>query len=478
MRSVAILISLLGAVCGIEVALKRTTGYVVASDGAMGTVKMGVRRNEVPLMMIDVLTYCEIAIGSEGRVLRVMVDSGSSTLAVPGDGFSGLRCPTCFYSKLGSLTSTTLQCSDSTCNVQAGSCTAGAECPFEVRYADLTGEKGSIVNDSVQLGPYRTYMFFGNIKEAYGPNSFSNLGVDGILGIGGKYLNFGAMHEPTLLDSIITKYKLPNIIGISVGLQGLEDSGTLTIGSISSNRYKGTLQWTPLQSEYYYMVHPQCLSVGNTVVAMGESAFGYMTIVDSGTTYTFLPYTVYSAIVKVLSEEYSHLPYVNPNSRQNIFNTGTCFTMNIMKFPVLHFTFAGGVVASVPPENYFILAMQNGIKYYCFGIAPSDKGNEFALRSQTILGDSFMSAFHIVFNRENSSMGIAPAPTTPSTPTIDAGVCALSDTLPLSSPSVSLPFIIGISIASSLIYKCLMRRPHHRMPPLAPHAGSHKTYGT
>ena len=371
-----------------------------------------VSRGAVQLNMLDVLTYSELKVGD--NIMRLIVDTGSSTLAVPSDVCEKcvLRCANCGYrtpATRKALPCASPQCipSQPACNPESNTST----CTFSVMYADGTGEFGDIIEETVEWGAFQTSAFIGRIKVQSPGDSFSRLGVDGIVGIGGKRLNFGSMHTPTVLDEIIAGYKLPDVFCMRIGEQGGVGGGAMDIGEIDSSKYEGNLSFTPMQAELWYIVVPEAMSIGGHIVASTSSDFGRMSIVDSGTTFTFIPSRIYDNIKSVLQTQYPHLPHVgSPGSDDSdtIFNVGQCFTnIELSAFPVLKVRFVGGGVAVIPPQNYFTIADSAGDAFYCLGFAPSG-GNDYSIsESQSIFGDSFMSALYVVFDRQNNRLGWA-----------------------------------------------------------------------
>ncbi|KAJ9460323.1 Saccharopepsin [Diplonema papillatum] len=410
-----------------------------------------VRGHDVPLVMLSVLTYMTATIGTPGKALKLLVDTGSSTLAVPSERCATceFRCPDCFYAESRSTTGSPLPCGSSEC-LSGQSCTRGGSCQFALRYADNTGETGDILRDVVRVGGFNATIFLGSVTRQDPPDTYSISGVDGIAGVGGRYHNFGGMRSPTLVDQIIEDYQLPDVLSMAVGRQDVKNSGVLHVGSMVASRYRGSLQWTPLESHGFYTVVPVCLSVGPDSVAASADDFGTQSIVDSGTTITFLPPTVFNRIKRSIRRQCGHLPHVTPRGvgdAGTIFESKACYTnVDVSQFPPLHFAFAGDVVVSVAPEHYFIDVTddESGRKFYCFGIAPSGPTEDWTLPDmQTILGDTFMSAFYIAFNRGNGSMGIAPSvhsqrvPPSSDADALKSGNCAVP-----AAPRFTVPFSV------------------------------------
>eukprot|EP01060_Flectonema_neradi_P014098 TRINITY_DN2080_c2_g2_i1.p1 TRINITY_DN2080_c2_g2~~TRINITY_DN2080_c2_g2_i1.p1 ORF type:complete len:494 (+),score=54.17 TRINITY_DN2080_c2_g2_i1:44-1525(+) len=402
----------------VSVELKKTTAQIEdQSYHGEGRFKMkNVKRMaETPMVMLDVLTYAEIKIGS--KVYRLLVDSGSSTLAILGK-----KCAQCEFRFSGQWymelsPSNVLSCADPRCSGHYGVNTCDSQspkteaCPFRVAYADQTSESGYITSDIVSVGQLLVETHFGVITKATPVDSFASMSVDGILGVGTRAINFGNPPFATLPEEIYLKYSLPSILSMAVGVQNSDNSGVLHIGGYDPERYT-SIEWTPMTSTSgWYVVSPTHMSIGNVQVTNSPSDFG-KTIIDSGTTFTFVPPKIYDTIKKVLQNNYPHLPGVTSSfSGNDIFNSGQCFAMDISKYPILYFTFEGGVTVAVPPKGYFSPAHAGGVEYQCFGFASSGVSSQFTISStQTILGDTFMSSFYIVLDSDSNRMGLGILP--------------------------------------------------------------------
>ena len=364
------------------------------------------------LEMMNMLTATEVLVGSQRTRMKVIVDTGSSTLALPSDMCRG--CSTRVGAVYESQKSTTLvpvPCLSPECKNSRPECGGDDGCFFQVRYADSSGEAGDIVRDTVAWGPHTTATLLGRIFAQIPLDGFSSSGVDGILGLGGRGLNFGS--APTLLDDIIAAESLEDKFAMQIGVQGVEGSGVVDIGAAAGDpsRFVGQMQWTAMDPELWYVVKPEALSVGGFIVAAAESDFGESTIVDSGSSLILLPAKLYRRVRAVFEAKFSHLVGVGPvgGTDTSMFTPNSCFTnLPIDQFPVLKIRFRGGAVASLPPSSYFLKAALNGETYHCFGIAAGDMNEGWQVpASQSILGDSFMSGLYVVFDRAGKRLGFA-----------------------------------------------------------------------
>eukprot|EP01062_Namystynia_karyoxenos_P019977 TRINITY_DN17557_c0_g1_i1.p1 TRINITY_DN17557_c0_g1~~TRINITY_DN17557_c0_g1_i1.p1 ORF type:complete len:560 (+),score=117.50 TRINITY_DN17557_c0_g1_i1:167-1846(+) len=421
----------------------------------------------IEVTMLDVLLYTNITLGTGASALepmRVQVDTGSSSLAVPAAECTNCRrrCSACAYDSSLSRTARVVRCETLVCHAahvaHSSDCwSPSGGCAFILSYADGSEARGDIVQDTVSIGGLSAEgVTFARIWRESPPGGFTNLEVDGILGLAGRDLNMGGALEETVPSALLRSAGLPPLFSISVGFQGKPGSGALTLGGVDEARLQGApVQWTPLLPGGWYVVQLNCMTLGGTVISSDPEDFGDLTIVDSGTTMTLLPYAVMQRIKRVLLSDWGHLPHVTAPHPYSIFDAGQCFSdIDPSAFPSLTYTFAGGAAVTVTPENYFSTAFQDGMVFYCFGITGGDLPTQWRVApTQTILGDTFMSATHIIFDRDNARVGFAGAQVMGLPP---GGVCAAPVSPPwqraISALSPNLPAAALIAVAAGVGY--------------------------
>jgi len=141
----------------------------------------------------------------------------------------------------------------------------------------------------------------------------------------------------------------------------------------------------------WYTVNLKDIKIGTTSIGVDPGQFnqGQGTIVDSGTTDTYLPRGVASAFQRVFKEVSGH----DYSSR----------SMHLSKedmalLPPLLFVLDNGVEIPMPWENY--MECDNGA---CAGAVFLDNG------SGAVLGANFMRGNDVVFDLDNKKVGFAPA---------------------------------------------------------------------
>ena len=89
-------------------------------------------------------------------------------------------------------------------------------------------------------------------------------------------------------------------------------------------------------------------------------------VIDSGTTLTLLPKTVFDKLRRLFMEQYSYLPTLSQTP--NILDGAYVLTSEPSSdWPELQFYF-DGVLVSIPPSVYFVSHLHEGKTAWLFGI--------------------------------------------------------------------------------------------------------------
>ena len=233
---------------------------------------------------------------------------------------------------------------------------------------------------------------FGGI-EREAPN-FSVGSCDGILGLAFSALDsadgdclFSRMVEEGVVEH--------DVFSICLG----EKAGELFLGGYDPDLDAGPISYVNMVEPYdFYRVPMQDLQIGPHSIQIDKSLYAN-TIIDSGTSFIELASEIWDAFVSVYQSQYAELPHVD--SSGNIFS-GFCFTdLNLRLYPTLTFVLSDGVSLEVSPSQYMIPSISiTGEECRALGIVSS--GDD-----RTILGDSFMQSYNIIFDREQHRVGFA-----------------------------------------------------------------------
>ncbi|XP_014495153.1 probable aspartyl protease At4g16563 [Vigna radiata var. radiata] len=169
----------------------------------------------------------------------------------------------------------------------------------------------------------------------------------------------------------------------------------------------------PAFLEYYYLSLRKVIVGGKKVkipfsfLDPGSDGHGG-TIVDSGSTFTFMERPVYDLVAQEFVKQLGNFSRAEDVEAQSglgpCFNTSGAKTVN---FPEFTFQFKGGAKMTLPVENYFSLIDDSEV--VCLTVV-SDGGAGPAKMSgpAIILGNYQQQNFHIEYDLENERFGFGP----------------------------------------------------------------------
>jgi hypothetical protein len=217
---------------------------------------------------------------------------------------------------------------------------------------------------------------------------------------------------PTVYDSWIQAEGTNDIFALQLGASG----GALSIGGYNPSYFEGELNWTPLLGGSHYKIPtPSFVVEGDPTRVRLDSKV--TTIVDSGTTHVLIPPGAFdhlsNALILYLTKSLGKCPKnVCTDWEHSILNTAVCtpaldtkgwpsigLTMQ-RKFPVDDDTKEYFTLTMRPNEYFVVGGYQGGAACYSFGLS---KGPA----NRLILGDTFMTSYYSIFDRQNSRMGFA-----------------------------------------------------------------------
>lgn len=341
--------------------------------------------------------FIDLSVGSpEGQRVSVIVDTGSSLC-----GFPCVGCDHCgnhldaLFDLSKSKSAELVPCSDrcaSTCQDNA--------CAYTQGYAEGSTVSGVYFTDMVRLSasirpnpPVRATLGC-HLDER---KLFYTQTVNGIMGL--------APHSNHIQPTILQEFFGDNA-DVRTDLFSLclsEWGGRLSVGGDHASFHpNASLQWAPMRLDTgYYVVDPVRLSLdgmSTAPLATATQDFGE-TILDSGTTYTYLPTQLFrklDAAVGTAASAANFQPrgdgcWLVPNP-----------DVGPSALPAVLLELLGGPVVRWEPNAYlFRRSSENGLWCRAYG----DNGNT----PGTVLGLSFMLHHDVVFDVSGSRFGVAPA---------------------------------------------------------------------
>ncbi|XP_027351898.1 probable aspartyl protease At4g16563 [Abrus precatorius] len=196
----------------------------------------------------------------------------------------------------------------------------------------------------------------------------------------------------------------------------------LQIGSTGDAKTTG-LSYTPFHKnpsgnnsafgEYYYLNLRKVIVGGERVkiplefLESGSDGNGG-TIVDSGSTFTFMERPVYNLVAQKFEKQMAN--YTRAKDVEAQSGLGPCFNLSgvtTASFPELTFQFKGGAKMTLPLPNYFSLVGDS--KVVCLIIVTGGgTGPSRASGPAIILGNYQQQNFYVEFDLENERFGFRP----------------------------------------------------------------------
>ncbi|KAK6258934.1 hypothetical protein SCA6_013408 [Theobroma cacao] len=362
------------------------------------------------------LHYTWIDIGTPNVSFLVALDVGSDLLWVPCDCVQCAPLSASYYSSLdkdlseyrpsGSSTSKHVPCSHQLCDSSPNCKSSKQQCPYTIDYyTENTSSSGLLVEDTLHLVSASDHTLNTSVqapviigcgmKQSGG--YLDGVAPDGLMGLGP-----GEISVPSFLAKA-------GLIRNSFSMCfDEEDSGRIYFGDEGPATQQST-QFLP--SDGKYMTY----TVGVEACCIGDSCLkqtGFSAVVDSGTSFTFLPNEVYERIAKeVLSLPRDFLGvnllsiYVDITAIfDSLTDELTLQSLAIQELPnvpylKLMFPLNNSFVVYNP---VFVIYGLQGVSGFCLAIQPGE-------RDVGTIGQNFMTGYRMVFDREKMKLGWSPS---------------------------------------------------------------------
>ena len=377
-----------------------------------------------PMTFSEGVFYATLYVGTPPQPMKVQVDTGSSDLVLYSAGCVGCvgRNPALFYNYGASSSGSYVACYAGCIHCQPlNSSTTTPLCDFVDAYGDGTEFRGIVTNEVAWLPSTSSSsssesssvsspakMQFGQILRDANDTDPST--IQGLWGMAYGSLSswsgtpvFEDMVEQGVVDADVFSMCLPYPVVDSSPSPGM------VFGSPALAALEGTdVMYTPIAVESYYVVNVTTVLVGGTKLDSQPDWFDD-TIVDSGTTLTYLDSRIYNAFIDVLKASCSTpspLPGIcGPNPALLNGQDIALSPEDMGAFPSIQVAmpgFAQGQYVVIPPHSYLLPYTEGTFYLAVFG--SGDMGG-------TIFGDTTMGNYNVVFDRTNARVGFAPVST-------------------------------------------------------------------
>ncbi|GAX76326.1 hypothetical protein CEUSTIGMA_g3772.t1 [Chlamydomonas eustigma] len=340
--------------------------------------------------------YITISLGTPRRNFSLIIDTGSTISYVPCKG-----CKHCGQHKddafdiSASKTAVELNCKSTLCNCGSPPCQCvGDKCYYKRTYAEQSSSAGFLVEDRFQFPDSK-----GDVKLVFGCESdetgeiFRQM-ADGILGMGNNNNAFQSQ--------LVEQKVIDDTFGLCFGYP---QGGTMLLGDVRLKDHD-KMQYTNLtkgQQVHYYTVLMQGMQIDDNLLDVDPAAYsvGYGAVVDSGTTFTYLPtaaFKQFSAAVDKFAKSKGLKQAKGEDPQYNdICWSGAPDDMFKLDayFPKATFVFKPDVHIEMKPLQY-LFRMGKGT--FCLGIFDNQA-------SGTLIGGISVRNVLVQYDRRNKRVG-------------------------------------------------------------------------
>eukprot|EP00271_Cylindrocystis_brebissonii_P006838 TRINITY_DN19687_c0_g1_i2.p1 TRINITY_DN19687_c0_g1~~TRINITY_DN19687_c0_g1_i2.p1 ORF type:complete len:524 (-),score=110.06 TRINITY_DN19687_c0_g1_i2:317-1888(-) len=279
-------------------------------------------------------------------------------------------------------------------------CDSESRCIYTRHYAEDSTSAGMLVSDVVTFGDTSSVessrILFG--CETRETGDLYSQKADGIIGLGRGPLS--------IINQLVLEGATEDVFSLCYG--GMEhEGGSMIIGKAEMPTGMEYTAFSHPSLTSYYNVVIEELSIDGTKLALDPYAFdqGYGVVLDSGTTFTYLPGPVFDAFKEAVTAGTKDLhPVEGPDPKYvDVCFGGASDDVSTLPefFPEVSFTFGGGLIYKLDPENYLFQHRKTS-GAYCLGFFKnSDPG--------TLLGGILVRNTLVTYDRTNERVGFLKA---------------------------------------------------------------------
>ncbi|PNH07727.1 Aspartic proteinase-like protein 2, partial [Tetrabaena socialis] len=319
--------------------------------------------------------YTTLSLGTPARTFSVIIDTGSTITYIPCKG-----CAHCgkhtdeWFDPDASTTANKLGCSDPLCNCGSPSCSCNNNrCYYSRTYAERSSSEGWLIEDAFGFPddqpPVR--MVFGCENGETG--EIYRQMADGIMGMGNNHNAFQSQ--------LVQRGVIEDVFSLCFGYP---KDGILLLGDMPMPEGSQTV-YTPLLNNlhmHYYNVKMDGITVNGQQLPLDQAMFdrGYGVVLDSGTTFTYLPSDAFNVMAKAVGDYaeakgLKRTPGADPQYNDICWKGAPDEFQGLEQFfPPAEFVFGEGARLQLPPLRYLFLSKPSE---YCLGFF--DNGNSGTL---------------------------------------------------------------------------------------------------
>lgn len=352
------------------------------------------------------LYFVELYVGSPPQKILPIADTGSNLVWVNCN-----PCQNCsFFDPNRSSSLSYVPCYSKECYALSStlSCIFRPKmaCKYSYGYMDNSSTTGAYIHETITLNTTSGKSLKADkvlMGCGFDNQGQTDIGSAGVLGLGQGPNSF-ATQTASLYEGKFS-YCLGNY------LEPATLTSSLVFGDIiqesGASLLRKPIQYTPILqggSSFYYVgieeiaINGEKLPISIRTWEMDEFGNGG-TIIDSGTSLTYLAEDAYETILEALNVAITY-PRATTSSPQQFdlcFNTSG---VSELKLPEFSIVLEGGKTFSPPQENY-ILEIEDDVS--CLGLRPT------TAPSPSIIGNLLQQNFFLQYNVQQSLLGFAPA---------------------------------------------------------------------
>ncbi|KAF7506474.1 Vacuolar protease A [Endocarpon pusillum] len=309
--------------------------------------------------------FSTIALGSPAQEFKVILDTGSSNLWVPGSECGSIAC----------YLHTTYNAEDSSTYKKNGS-------EFAIRYGSGS-VKGYISQDTLRIGDLEIKkQDFGEATEEPGL-AFAFGRFDGILGLG--YDSIAVNHVTPPFYNMLDQGLLDEpVFAFYIGGDG--EQSEAIFGGIDKDHYTGKMVKIPLRRKAYWEVDLDAITFGSETAEFDNTGV----ILDTGTSLIALPSTLAELINKQIGAKKSFNGAYSVDCSKRTSAPDMTFNLSGYNF-------------TISSADYIIESGGSCLSGFIGLDIPEPAG------PLIILGDVFLRRYYSVYDLGNNAVGLAAA---------------------------------------------------------------------